>query len=52
MKYTFTVTFSADSDEEAQEQVYGTDEHPEWGARDKFYSIHNEKLVREDGVTL
>lgn len=49
MKYTFTITFEADSDEEALEQVYGTDDHPEHGARDSFMSIHSERLTREDG---
>jgi hypothetical protein len=52
MKYRLTVEFEADSDDDANEQAFGTDEHPEWGASEKFSSIHRINLYREDGTVV
>ena len=49
-RYRFEVEFDADDDASALEQVYGTSDHPEWGASDSFESIHESRVVREDGA--
>lgn len=49
MKYTARIVFDADSDEEALEQLFGTDAHPEWGAMDSFESIHDVTVTDEAG---
>lgn len=47
-KYTYTITFGAENDAEAREQVWGKGGvHP--GANDSFEDIYEERLEDERG---
>lgn len=48
-KYRLYVEFAADSDDEANGQVFGSDEEGFEGAQHSFDSIYSIRLTRDDG---
>lgn len=47
MRFTYTVEFEAEDDDDAYAQAFGGDTFE--GAHDKFSSIHREALQRDTG---